>query len=269
VDLLLLKELITDVDAFREVCERVFAHRKLQSWPPFVEAHEHWELPFARMAREIDLPIDDLHTAVYRIRSFVREVDPRAQLLPQITIPASVSSTTWYYLVNREDRLNRLSAQMGEELLLGHLNAIEKVPKTFEREDGAILMIGVVVALLNRKPTWVEHTAVVPIALDENLLGNPVDVGPAVWRSLASEIQTRARVGPRAAEPLAKFLSSQHRPLPAAVAPVFGVRSRYFHMEHARAFSDGLRAQQAWDLRRCEVIEVASRTGPGRPDGSR
>lgn len=71
VDLLLMRELVEDHAALREACERVFAERATHPWPPEVHAPEHWREPFARMAREVRLPIGDVDRAVGEIRGFV------------------------------------------------------------------------------------------------------------------------------------------------------------------------------------------------------
>lgn len=71
VDLLLMRELVEDHAALREACERVFAERATHPWPPEVHAPEHWRDPFARMAREVRLPIDDVDHAVGEVRAFV------------------------------------------------------------------------------------------------------------------------------------------------------------------------------------------------------
>ncbi|HEU0054143.1 MAG TPA: nucleotidyl transferase AbiEii/AbiGii toxin family protein [Longimicrobium sp.] len=78
VDLLLLRELITDFDRLRAACEHLVAARAAHGWPPRIEAHAHWNAPFARMAREIGLPIVDLDEAVGAAREFLGRIDPRA-----------------------------------------------------------------------------------------------------------------------------------------------------------------------------------------------
>lgn len=75
VDLLLMRELITDLAALRSTCVQTFERRAVHAWPPSLDLHEHWEKPFERMATEIRLPVTDLGEAVARIRAFLLEID--------------------------------------------------------------------------------------------------------------------------------------------------------------------------------------------------
>jgi len=74
VDLLLMREIVTDHVALREACEEVFGRRATHDWPPLFEPPEGWRDAFARMAREIEMPITDLDDAISELRSFVEQI---------------------------------------------------------------------------------------------------------------------------------------------------------------------------------------------------
>lgn len=75
VDLLLLRPWITDLPSVRVACHTVFSQRGAHPWPPFVEAHDHWIVPFRALAETVDLPTTDIHQAVLEIRHFLFEID--------------------------------------------------------------------------------------------------------------------------------------------------------------------------------------------------
>ena len=74
VDVLLIEPLVTDYAGLREACESVFRTRGTHDWPPKLEFPSHWAEPFAALARELDLPVDDGHEAMERVRAFVERV---------------------------------------------------------------------------------------------------------------------------------------------------------------------------------------------------
>jgi hypothetical protein len=74
VDLLLLEEMVTDYSGLRDACESVFAKRGMHDWPPTLDVPAHWVDPFARMARDLELPVTDAEPAMVRIRSFVERI---------------------------------------------------------------------------------------------------------------------------------------------------------------------------------------------------
>jgi hypothetical protein len=74
VDLLLLEELVTDYAGLREACEQVFRLRGTHDWPPPLELPPHWVEPFARLARELELPVADAEDAMRRVRAFVDRI---------------------------------------------------------------------------------------------------------------------------------------------------------------------------------------------------
>ncbi len=74
VDLLLLEEMVTDYSGLRDACESVFEKRGTHDWPPPLDVPAHWEEPFVRMARDLELPVTDAELAMVRIRSFVDRI---------------------------------------------------------------------------------------------------------------------------------------------------------------------------------------------------
>ena len=75
VDLLLLEELVPDDAGLREACEAVFRARGTHDWPPPLDdVPAHWVEPFARLARELELPVTDADDAMARVRAFVDRI---------------------------------------------------------------------------------------------------------------------------------------------------------------------------------------------------
>lgn len=75
VDLLLIKELTTDLGGVRAACVEVFAIRARHDWPPVVNPPAFWEEPFAALAQEVKLPIRRLEDAVREARAFIDSID--------------------------------------------------------------------------------------------------------------------------------------------------------------------------------------------------
>jgi hypothetical protein len=74
IDLLLMEELVTDYAGLRDACESVFYTRRTHDWPPPLEVPEQWIQPFARLARELDLPVSDAEAGMARVRAFVERI---------------------------------------------------------------------------------------------------------------------------------------------------------------------------------------------------
>ena len=74
VDLLLMEELVTDYRGLRDACEMVFRSRGTHEWPPTLAVPPHWVDPFARQARELDLPAADADAGMKRVRAFVERI---------------------------------------------------------------------------------------------------------------------------------------------------------------------------------------------------
>lgn len=77
-DVLLMRELITDLAGVREACVEVFALRGTHAWPPAVEPPEAWEEPFAALAAELELPVGTLAEGVEAASAFIDEIDATA-----------------------------------------------------------------------------------------------------------------------------------------------------------------------------------------------
>lgn len=74
VDLWLLRELGTELSLVRAACEDVFEQRRMHSWPPEVIVPPHWADPFARLAKEVGLPITDVTEAGEALRRYIAEI---------------------------------------------------------------------------------------------------------------------------------------------------------------------------------------------------
>lgn len=75
VDLLLLRQWVTDLPPLKNACQTVFSLRGTHPWPPFVQAHDHWKEPFAYLAESVGLPVRDIEQAVREAREFLHEID--------------------------------------------------------------------------------------------------------------------------------------------------------------------------------------------------
>jgi len=75
IDLLLMEELVDDYRGLLAACETVFGSRGTHDWPPRLEVPEHWHEPFARLARDLELPIKDAGAAIIRIRALVERIE--------------------------------------------------------------------------------------------------------------------------------------------------------------------------------------------------
>lgn len=82
VDLVLMEELVTDYRGLRTACEAVFRNRRTHDWPPRLEVPERWSEPFARLARDLDLPVTDADAGMVRIRAFVERIIAAADTTP-------------------------------------------------------------------------------------------------------------------------------------------------------------------------------------------
>lgn len=74
-DLLLMRELATDLAGVREACVDVFALRATHTWPPTVNPPETWEEPFAALATELGLPVGSLAAGVEAAAAFIGEIE--------------------------------------------------------------------------------------------------------------------------------------------------------------------------------------------------
>lgn len=77
-DLLLMRELASDLAGVREACVEVFALRGTHEWPPAVDPPEFWEEPFAALAAELELSVTSLAEAVEAAAGFIGEIEASA-----------------------------------------------------------------------------------------------------------------------------------------------------------------------------------------------
>lgn len=71
VDLLLMKELTSELAGVREACVEVFAIRATHNWPPVLDPPGFWEEPFAALAEEVERPVRRLEAAVREAQAFI------------------------------------------------------------------------------------------------------------------------------------------------------------------------------------------------------
>ena len=69
-----MEEVVVDYRGLRTACEAVFRTRATHDWPPRLEIPEHWSEPFARLARDLELPASDAGAAMVRVRAFVERI---------------------------------------------------------------------------------------------------------------------------------------------------------------------------------------------------
>jgi len=74
IDLQLLQSLEPALDAVLDACERVFAARGQQPWPPVVEAPASWATGYTALASDLGLAMLDVTEAVDAIRGFIDEI---------------------------------------------------------------------------------------------------------------------------------------------------------------------------------------------------
>ncbi|MBV9773931.1 MAG: nucleotidyl transferase AbiEii/AbiGii toxin family protein [Gemmatimonadetes bacterium] len=266
VDLLLLREWVTDFDAVQHACREVFANRGTHAWPPFFEVPEHWIAPFERMASDLNLNINDICQAAIEVRQFISEIDASATWLANVPLEEGLSATTWYFALGSGDTIHRIPAHVGEAFWMGR--GPEEVPSEWQHEPGEILLIGVVLFLRDRQPIFIESASVHGVALVEEQVGKPVECGPEVWDALALEILRQARAPIRGVQALRVFLTKVRRNLPCVVAAMGGVSAREAHRWRLSSHNE----QLLWNLRESQPVLRARidalRTAPpheGRP----
>lgn len=76
LDLFVLQELInseTLARAVRVACERTFAARAEQAWPPQITVYPSWPAAYARLAAELELPVE-IEAARQMVQGFIERV---------------------------------------------------------------------------------------------------------------------------------------------------------------------------------------------------
>jgi Nucleotidyl transferase AbiEii toxin, Type IV TA system len=74
IDLMLMEALVTDFTGLREACEGVFQNRGAHGWPPSLDLPEHWRDEYAKLAKEIELPVTDAGEAMDRVRALIERI---------------------------------------------------------------------------------------------------------------------------------------------------------------------------------------------------
>ena len=74
IDLQLLDALGPDPAAVRDACERVFAVRAQQLWPPTLVVPPSWAAGYAALAAELDFDIADVEPAADVVRAFIDRI---------------------------------------------------------------------------------------------------------------------------------------------------------------------------------------------------
>jgi Nucleotidyl transferase AbiEii toxin, Type IV TA system len=74
IDLILMEEMVTDYSGLREACEQVFSTRKKHEWPPPLELPDHWRKGYAKLARELGLPVAEASDAMARVQAMLTRI---------------------------------------------------------------------------------------------------------------------------------------------------------------------------------------------------
>ena len=254
VDLILLREWVTDYGAVRKACQEVFVRRAKHPWPPFFEPPDFWEESFAQMAIDLELPITDLYQAAIEIRYFIQKIDESALFFADITLDGEATATTWYFAVGADGQIHRVPVKTAEALLLGDEIASLVIPKDWQRTDGGVALIGVVAILEKRRATFIERTSTEARALNPELDGDRVYYTPDIWLALAEAIISQAKAPRRAIKSLAAFLSTKQGVLPCAVGERAGISSREAH-KYIFYQIRGNRDVLMWDLYKSRPVK--------------
>ena len=73
--MLLMKALASNPGGIKAACQHVFSIRGIHAWPPVLEPPEFWIEPFAVLADELNLPVQNLADAVREVQTFITEVE--------------------------------------------------------------------------------------------------------------------------------------------------------------------------------------------------
>jgi hypothetical protein len=255
VDLLLLREWITDFEAVQRACREVFEARGTHAWPPFFTPPDHWVERFAAMAAEVALPVTDLHQAAIEVRQFIVSIDSAAEWVVNLPSLDGLTATTWYFAVGPDGSLHRVSARIGEGYFTGARPDPSEIPMHWQRDPGGIALIGVVLFLRNRKPVYVEGVSCEAFALAAEITDADIEFGPAVWNALASELLRHSQAPVRAVRALSVYLSRRQCRLPCLVAGMMGVTTAGAHWYRVNRTSEWF----LWDLRNSEPIQGSLR----------
>lgn len=144
VDLLLLRQWITDFESVRRACLDVFATRGTHPWPPLVAPPEHWLQPFRAMAEDLGLETCDLNRAADEIRRLIEAIDPPAEPEAQPSSPERGRTRSWYFAIAHDGTVRQISADVVERFFPGHVSEpragsniqiLEKLQRMDRRSD--------------------------------------------------------------------------------------------------------------------------------------
>lgn len=74
IDLMLIEEMVSDYSGLREACEQVFKTRNQHEWPPPLDLPDHWREGYAKLAKELDLPVVEVEDAMTRVQAMVMRI---------------------------------------------------------------------------------------------------------------------------------------------------------------------------------------------------
>jgi hypothetical protein len=76
IDLQLLHALTGEnLAPIKDACQRIFAARSQQSWPPHITTYPDWSDRYTTMANSLDMPITNLNDAVEAIHVLIQAID--------------------------------------------------------------------------------------------------------------------------------------------------------------------------------------------------
>jgi hypothetical protein len=75
IDLIICRDLVSDLAEVREACTDTFDARQLHAWPPTLEVPASWAEPYAALAAEMDFPISDVEEAAAEVRELIANID--------------------------------------------------------------------------------------------------------------------------------------------------------------------------------------------------
>lgn len=244
VDLLLLREWVSDFDAVQRACHVVFESRGTHPWPPFFDPPERWADQFKRMASDMALPVTDLYDAAIEIRRFITQIDESAEWMAELPSLDGLRATTWYFAFGPDGALHRIPAYIGESFFTGRRGHNAKVLPEWQRVPGGLALIGVVLFLRARKAVFVQGVSAKGFALAKTVAGERIEFGPDVWDALALELLRQTRAPVRAVNGLSIFLSNVPCRLPCVVALTLAASTAQAHWWRTNWKWDWL----LWDL---------------------
>lgn len=255
VDLLLLRDLVTDYDTIRDACKEVFTYRDTHAWPPSFEVPEQWVEPFARLAEDVELGTTDIYQAVVDLRAFLYKVDEAFPFFVEAEIPEPLTATTWYYAIGSDDHIHRVPTAKAESIMDGDYQAEDSLPSEWQRDPGGVALVGVVVLLSNRRPVFVERAELNAAAVSSAAEEKSVALAPSLWTALAEAIIRQAKVPRRATQALATFLSTAQGSLPYAVGRYVGLSTREASKVYAQFNNPRKDKKVLWDLRTGQPVK--------------